>query len=237
MISSSCLFFSRLSLLEDKYEGWYPDANFNELEKLLTQANSKSSGFQKFIKEDSLLYRLLASRADHSEDMGVNCWHINENESAAMWKLYSSTNQGIAITSTFERLKASFDCFTADVVFIGKVKYIDYNKVSIPMGNAYEPYIHKRESFSHEKELRCLIDLTPYPTFFRQCKTTNQVIFYLPGEPGVNVPIDLTTLIEGIHLAPNTPEWIVTALKDLLIKYKLDKLVRVSNLYAVPTLK
>jgi hypothetical protein len=37
-----------------------------------------------------------------------NCWHMNDGESDAMWKLYIKGSEGIAIQTTVERLKASF---------------------------------------------------------------------------------------------------------------------------------
>src|SRR5579885_861214 len=40
--------------------------------------------------------------------MYVNCWYMNEHESAAMWKLYSAAGDGIAVQSTIGRLKRCF---------------------------------------------------------------------------------------------------------------------------------
>jgi hypothetical protein len=34
----------------------------------------------------------------------VNCWHMNEHESAAMWRLYSQADEAICVQSTFARL-------------------------------------------------------------------------------------------------------------------------------------
>ena len=56
--------------------------------------------------------------------VAVNCWHENEHESAAMWKLYIKSVEGIAIQSTYSKLKKSF--INDEIIFIGKVKYIDY---------------------------------------------------------------------------------------------------------------
>jgi hypothetical protein len=38
----------------------------------------------------------------------INGWHYNEYESAAMWDLYSQANAGIAIQSTYRKLRDSF---------------------------------------------------------------------------------------------------------------------------------
>ena len=66
----------------------------------------------------------------------VNCWHLNEYESAGMWQLYSRMKEGLAIQSTFSRLTSSFRGFSlvpADLVppsaiFAGIVNYIDYDR-------------------------------------------------------------------------------------------------------------
>jgi len=41
----------------------------------------------------------------------INCWHMNDHESAAMWKLYLKSDEGIAIQSTYRKLK---DAITDD---------------------------------------------------------------------------------------------------------------------------
>src|SRR5215208_6528995 len=38
----------------------------------------------------------------------VNCWHINDFESAAMWNVYSRIGDGIAVQSTYDRLRDGF---------------------------------------------------------------------------------------------------------------------------------
>lgn len=36
--------------------------------------------------------------------MYISCWHMNEYESAAMWKLYAKSSDAIAIQTTFQKL-------------------------------------------------------------------------------------------------------------------------------------
>jgi hypothetical protein len=86
----------------------------------------------------------------------LNSWHINEYESAAMWKLYLESDEGIAIQSTLGRLNKSLKD-TKETIFIGKIKYIDYEKESIPESNQYYPFLYKRKSFEYEKELRLFL--------------------------------------------------------------------------------
>ena len=85
----------------------------------------------------------------------VNCWHESENESAAMWKIYSREYDGIAVKTTFETLTQSFtDVLT---VHVGKIDYIDYNSTLIPERNLYSPFLYKRKMFEHEREVRAIV--------------------------------------------------------------------------------
>ena len=61
----------------------------------------------------------------------INSWHVAESESAAMWRLYLKSDEGVAIRSTVGRLCSSFEK-TDWRVFIGLVNYIDYDKDEIP---------------------------------------------------------------------------------------------------------
>jgi hypothetical protein len=58
----------------------------------------------------------------------VSCWHMNEHESAAMWKLYSSSNEAVCIQSTYRRLRCSLE----ESVMIGEINYINYEMQRIP---------------------------------------------------------------------------------------------------------
>ncbi len=44
----------------------------------------------------------------------LSCWHMNEGESAAMWRLYSRGNEAIAVQSTYARLR---DCHTGRYLY------------------------------------------------------------------------------------------------------------------------
>ncbi len=92
----------------------------------------------------------------------INSWHIQEHQSAAMWNLYARNSDGIAIESTYNKLISSIEDYDEFDINIGTVKYIDYQKNAIPVSHVLSPFLHKRKSFEHEKELRTLIDTTQY---------------------------------------------------------------------------
>lgn len=61
----------------------------------------------------------------------LNCWHMNDEESDAMCGLYATRIAGIAVQSTFKRLKDSFNADNQHQESIGIVEYINYEKAVI----------------------------------------------------------------------------------------------------------
>lgn len=76
-----------------------------------------------------------------------------------MWELYVRAGEGIAVQSTFDRLKRAF-AFTDQGIYIGKVRYIDYRREKVlPNNSTIAPVFYKRKSFEHERELRCVTEV------------------------------------------------------------------------------
>ncbi len=148
---------------------------------------------------------------------------MNNFESAAMWRLYLKSNEGIAIQSSYARLRDSFKV-TDTRVFIGTLNYIDYENDFIHFSNSILPYGYKRKSFEHEHELRCLIWLVD--------QKSSQYAALKSG--GVKIKIDVINLIENIYLSPNSPEWLTTLLQDIFNKYDLSIPIINSGLNAKP---
>ena len=84
----------------------------------------------------------------------INCWHMNDYESGAMWRVCGKTDEAVVICSTYELLDDALD----DSVFLGIVKYIDYETQLLPDGSVLERFVHKRKYFSYEQELRAVLD-------------------------------------------------------------------------------
>ncbi len=206
LIDKKALFFARTDKLGDPFEGSCPAKS---VKTRTTIFGSKYVGdFFKLLREFTI----------------VNCWHLSMYESAAMWKLYLKSDEGIAIKSSYRRLRDSFKDSEFDIN-IGKVQYIDYDKEEIPI-NLLSPFFHKRKSFRHESELHACIQKRPKRGFSERSKR--------PFENGVHVPVDLDLLIRGIYLAPRTPNWLVELVESVTGKYKLDKYVVQSSLDTDP---
>lgn len=152
----------------------------------------------------------------------INCWHLNDRESAAMWKLYGGINKGIAVQSTFCKMIKAFEELP-DNVYIGKIRYIDYQK-EVFNGNApdkFEPILTKRKSFEHEKELRAVLWETS-----RETLRTN--------DGSLLAKVNLKELIENIYISPFSPVWYKESVKTIVKKFGLDVPVLQSELDKQP---
>lgn len=156
----------------------------------------------------------------------INCWHMNEYESAAMWDLYSSNGRGVAIQTSYNRFKKCF-LKTEETVYIGKVLYIDYNSTWVPERNIMSPFLHKRLSYEFERELRAIISKLPL--------NNNKIDFSIElFKDGLYVDIDLDTLIENIYICPTAPEWFCELMVTVIRKFGYDFNVVKSSLCENP---
>jgi len=86
LLDQRALWFSRVDLLEDPWEGAYTKS-FVEGFLKHGQATGEADRYKKHLD------KMHDERQLHT----VNCWHSNPNESAAMWKLYSEGQQCVAV--------------------------------------------------------------------------------------------------------------------------------------------
>lgn len=223
LIESSKLFFSSGNNFEDPFEG----VGTLEFIKLRTKALqdylAKHPEHENGIRQMELILKFLPNH------VAITCWHENEFQSAAMWKLYLSTNEGIAIQTTYGRLKESITDRLK--IQFGRVKYKDIQEdlnaddtLNVPF---LLPFAYKRKSFEHEKEIRGL--------YWEERKD------YRGHEngisPGIGFDVDLKVLIEKIYIAPTAPVWFGDLVTKCFKKYGYDFLCEKSDLYDRPALK
>ena len=152
-----------------------------------------------------------AAEARGREHRVVNCWHISDVESAAMWKVYSG-DRGIAVKTTLGDLKRSFAPDQRPVYFY-EVEYLDFSDTAgstLPFHSGYA----KRKSFAHERELRAC-------AFVSEGDTT----------PGAFGAVDLDALINSVFVAPECEPWIRDVVEGVLRVYGVCKPVIRSPLY------
>ena len=167
----------------------------------------------------------------------VNCWHINDYESAAMWKLYLKSDEGIAIQTTIGALKASLENETRKIR-IGRITYINYESHCINMSKQYDFVLHKRLSFAHENEIRAVIwhyepafeevvrQLNELEKNRRAGQTLEGVPVNVPNgampentPSGLPVKIDAHQLIQTVYVAPSKDLWFADLVQSLVRRY------------------
>jgi hypothetical protein len=194
------IYFSRADLLDDKFEG-----SISRPHKELV-VNGERLNPEEYAK------RLRAVRARSY----VHCWHINVQESAAMWKLYSSsTTDAIALQTTADKLRQALP----GEVGLGRVRYISYESDQIPFGDLRWPLMHKRRSFEHENELRALHCEDGKPRNAEHWKS--------------DVP-NLDQLVEHIYISPWAKRWLFELVKKVVRRYNLSIPVKQSALQQEP---
>jgi hypothetical protein len=221
MLDSKALYFNRIDQFKDTFEGTVSIYNKSNREKMLY------SRLQPHVAEHlAKVYAELDSTVNLADrkQIFINCWHINEFESAAMWDLYNKNGEGIAIKSTYGNLKK---CFIEEneALIIGKVKYLDYNSEWMPEGNSFHKIFHKRKSFLHENELRI-----SYQDFSLKLHTDGSEESPVKG---MYFKVDLNCLINQVYISPDSPKWVSDLITSLSIKYGLSAEVVKSNLYEI----
>ncbi len=218
LLDTKSLFFARADKLSDPFEGSYPE--FNILLRPLV--------YQDLLKEN--FYKMQEQFKTFNKEIRnftfINSWHMNEYESAAMWKLYLKTDEGVAIQSTFKRLTECFNEYEKDV-FIGKVKYIDYKTEWLPEGNSFYPFLHKRKSFEYEHEIRAIIQI--FPVKNNKLDLTQEI-----SDSGIYVSVNLDKLIERVFISPTAQTWFIDLINSIAKKYNLEKEVVQSSLAERP---
>ena len=215
ILAKDALFFVRADHFADPFEGSLGLANLTERE---------SGPGEPVIPPSSrpIVNAFEAMKKIHL----VSCWHENDHESEAMWKVYSNIEDGVAVKTNFRSLADSLTCEAS--VEISRVLYLDYEQEKVPEGFMFGPLLCKRRSFEHEKEVRAFV------TDFPDQGPDGYAIF--KQTPGDYYAVDVSILIKEVILAPFSAPWFEEIAQTTLDKFGLDVPVRKSTLGAKPYL-
>jgi len=230
IIDRGKLYFPTADRLGDPFEGSFPKAYIDYFNANLDKIFRPETW--KLIERERAPKGFSRARRTARKYIAVSCWNIQEEESAALWKIYCGTFSGIAIQATIGSLKKSIANEKRDI-YIGKVEYIDYfsKPLSDPLTYRFfpKPFLYKGKSFKFENEVRAVTEL---PRLKRIGDFHAKII---PGHKGYDVTIDPDLLIENVYLPPTTgSKWQKKVVESLLAKYGLKKKVRQSDLNKTP---
>lgn len=204
LIKNDALWFYRADKFSDPYEGSVPQRNVEERDDDDDREISRSDQL-------SAVYRIWRKMTY------LNCWHINQYESAAMWKQYSSEEDGIAIKTSPKRLENALE-IDSNNYRIGNIDYINYKRGKIPDDDLVAQFFHKRKSFEHESEYRIIYSDPNEKIPDEDGLSGDQIDGYFSN--GVEVPVDLDELIEEVRISPAA---------DLSFKFKIELETRVQG--------
>ncbi|MGE0157217.1 MAG: hypothetical protein AB7T17_09345 [Geobacter sp.] len=192
LIAQEKLYFSRLDQHEDGWEGFMP-SNWDR-------------GKSRYIRFTAY----------------INCWHMNDSESDAMWKCYGNPyGETVAVKTTVGRLIRALD-ISPTPTYIGS---IDYKESKSLEANLYTPVLFKRTAFLHEQELRLCISSNSCDNqpdcskIIRQVKSTLGVeiseteLLKAAGKKGLCESVDLNQFVDEIVLCPNRKPWLKEAVE------------------------
>lgn len=220
------LWFSKLNILTDKYEGTMPriaDAEmFAEHQKYKAILNSSLDEQIDLMNEKNV--------EDGRELTVVNCWFVSEDESKIMWEEYAGTPEGVAIKSTIRLLSEYVFC-DPRISRIGRVDYVDLE--SHPMSHyeanqAQERAFLKRLEFRHEQELRISTMSIKGPMCVNMDGTLLKPEEYEGARmnnfenPGLYIRADIRKFIRLTVLAPGAPRWFESLVKRVASLSNLD---------------
>ncbi len=199
LLQHEALFFPTVAALDDPFEGSFAGGN-QLLRPLVYRHLPKTPEFSAGDLVRKMKHHVAAS-----------CWHLNEQESAGMWKLYAKSNEAVCIQSTFRRLRNEL----GEAVRVGTVRYVDYETDWIPESNELAPFLYKRRSFEFERELRAL----------KLISEADKAV--IAGDESVTPPkvigcwqkVDLAALIEKVYIAPDAPGWLADLTQDVMRRY------------------
>jgi len=206
---SQSLYFSRVDLLEDKCEGTYTKINTNRF----PFGEVKIPSGQVYTQEE---YTKRLRQANH-----VNCWRLDNHESEAMWKVYCPDNNGLAIQTTYNKLVSSLP--DQKGLFIGLVTYLNYETETFSEWNHFNPIMHKRIAFEHEKEVRIVTSHGGY---------MNDHKLPLPS-PGIKIQTSLLKNLENIYVNPYAEEWYFETIEKLFKHLDINTSLKWSEIKAI----
>ena len=242
LLFNKALYFSRKHDFDDPWEGVVPSLGVQRA----VREPARSEENIRFVEES--IHETCEAVAERAV---ISCWHANDRESVAMWRLYTSGAEGVAVQTTIGRLKEAFEQEPCSVT-IACVRYIDH--LTGDVGRAWaldplSPLFCKGRGFEHEREVRCVIahpedereqalvlsELNPeLRQRFPVLKQLATVVDGDLGDRGLVLQVNLGALIERIVVSPRYPVWAVPALQAVVDKAGLAVRVDTSSLLLQP---
>jgi len=220
LIQRRRLYFARSDYLGDKFEGSVPRPNTTIGRELFMASLKASDPPIPDEKIKGIIQQLIEMRRRSREDVFISCWHANENESAAMWRLYSRSGDAFAIQTRYGILKEELP----EIAMLGIVRYEDYLNYFLDETNLLNAFMLKKDSFSHEREIRAVLWKRSHKA---QEPGQAGAVF---SEFGATCEVNLDNLLQSIYVSPESPQWFLDVVRNFCSTYGLSVQVNQSSL-------
>jgi hypothetical protein len=207
---NSTLFFCRADHFSDKFEGAFTPS----LRAQISAAHARG--------EIDYDYEQFKRRM--RESVYINCWHRNQDDSAAMWALYGKSECAVALTATVGQLADIVEGIAEHKISIARVEYVKHwSDPKLDVSPDYTRiFAYKTKAYEYEKEVRVIIDRT------RDAAGPDL------RQPGIVVPIDADRLLRSIVISPDAPPWFENLVRQSARRYGIRAPVRRSKLATDP---
>ena len=235
MLETRSLFFARADLLGDPFEGSLTRAEAERRNAMEARRRAKR-------RPGKLHATTQAKIRSEASNSIVSCWHVNLGESMAMWRLYLTGTEGLAVKTTFERFVSSFAAFDGQdkgfnedltdreiLVHVGMVHYVDHDQdtpLHVPR------LLRKRRAFEHEREIRAVAMDRSWGNSPRLGPDRQVLTRFAAG--GDWIPVDLAELITAVYVAPEAKPWFAELVKAIVRRYGFQFSVVPSGLDRAP---
>jgi len=212
---NATLFFCRADHFSDKFEGAFTP----------TLRDQISASYAR----GEIDYNYEQFKRRMRQSVYINCWHRNQDDSAAMWALYGKSDCAVALTTTVGQLSDTLrEADTEHEAWIARVEYVKHwsdPKLDISPDYA-RIFAYKTKAYEYEKEVRVIIDHTASAhAEHRVCGE---------HEAGLLIPVDTTRLLRSIVIAPDAPPWFEKLVRQSALRYGIKAPVRRSKLATDP---
>lgn len=212
LLETKSLFFSRLDLLGDNFEGSYTKPHQDAFKRLLSDQQQHAQQIN--INKMNLTY------------MFVSCWHMSEHENDALWKIYAPHNNAVAIKTSYAKLH--------DLPYVkaGLITYRDYEKEILEVPVLEACAMTKRHCFEYEQEVRALVWKQNITHICKEGKSYAQ--FHPNTITGIPISLNLSDFLERIVVSPTAAEWFFELVKKMLRRYRVNVMLSKSEIATEP---
>ena len=222
MLLSKKLYLRRVDLFRgvDQYEGQRSPDNVAVLNIEDKDTLEQIKKFNLPAADYDRIKRFLEDNSKNREAKKsyISCWHMKDEESDVMWKVFGNdeSEKYIAIKTTVGKLKQAI--LDKQFVYYQPVKYSDM------LDNNFDGIWYKNSAYSYEREFRVAKVLNGRRL---KSKTGDFLELFLNPVEAAYLPIDTSKLIDAIYIGPYHTEECYQQVKNMLEKIETHGAIKI----------